>query len=1094
MKSLSSFNETAIDNPYTNPILLLKIEFTGLTLYLCDRVFGTAPDECVFNGQIYEPLIISWDTVRCGKINFFDGSTQPGEFSVVIDNNTPVGGATRFTNLFEKYGAQYVTVTASLIFEGADVITNSCLYSTQFDNAAWAKQASVTITADDAVAPDGNTAADKYNISASVNRAIYQDITGNPASKLYTFSLYVKATSATQIYVNFRRDAVNLAGGETWIIPGDSTWHRYTMTYTYDATAGASYGIVFFDSSGNTGDRFHLWGAQLEVNKSSPGYFVETTSAAASQSDEIVIFKGEIEEPRNMLADQITLVVSDYALSISNKFDHAVVDETTYPGADPDDIGKMLPQCYGRCNKVPFMAVDAGAITTLAADATKTDTTITLTDSSHFPSSGTIQIDSEQITYTGNASNQLTGCTRGVNSTTAAVHNMGASVAEIKTNYFYIIGHAVNSIDAVYVDNVRQTSGFTAYTGQTGDEHASYPGKACIVFNTLPILKRQVNLEAELTDYNIALEATNVPIGYAESIDRNGYLVGYDDSTTITFQSAPAGTLSDIYVEYDFEFYQFGAPTLGGEKVFELDGVVIAKYDEHASPQLTQYVSSPLVVPKTSWPSSATKTASWVSRVGKDLHGIMFVVTSAKVYCTSTVDDTDQRGKLTTRKATNLPVGRFITETEYDDGTTITFPAAPSGTLSDIAINVSWTRHVMGGPQPPETLRNWQIDGKTVAATYRKPDNTYGYTTLRGSSITILKNSWQTSIPKTASYLNTLSKVGNTVNHHGEAFIITSATQSCYTDVYDAGITLTGNSVADTVIGGRVSADVKGFQDDASGTYTGTPNALIEQPDHICKHIIMHRCGLSSSEIDSSSYTTSGTAYTTNSFRLGVVILQKPDVKAQLNRIARQSKSIEFWEAGAHHLVYIPAITTPDKTFEGSRIDLNQMWIQYTNRVDLKNILSARYSREWSGYSTDIESDRNLVTARVSGSIAKYGSLQGEQITFPYIIDQAQAQAILDWLCDNQAFPQLLVEFAGGYYLTDIERGDVIKFDLGYDEGLVGYWPFNEGSGTTAKDISDYGNHGTLYGSMTDDDWVQGVTGTALDFDGVDDYVQISDD
>ena len=37
---------------------------------------------------------------------------------------------------------------------------------------------------------------------------------------------------------------------------------------------------------------------------------------------------------------------------------------------------------------------------------------------------------------------------------------------------------------------------------------------------------------------------------------------------------------------------------------------------------------------------------------------------------------------------------------------------------------------------------------------------------------------------------------------------------------------------------------------------------------------------------------------------------------------------------------------------------------------------------------------------------------------------------------------------------------------------LVGYWPFNEGSGTVAKDHSRFRNHGTLVGSPT---WVAGA-------------------
>lgn len=49
---------------------------------------------------------------------------------------------------------------------------------------------------------------------------------------------------------------------------------------------------------------------------------------------------------------------------------------------------------------------------------------------------------------------------------------------------------------------------------------------------------------------------------------------------------------------------------------------------------------------------------------------------------------------------------------------------------------------------------------------------------------------------------------------------------------------------------------------------------------------------------------------------------------------------------------------------------------------------------------------------------------------------------------------------------------------------------FDEGSGTIAKDESGYGNDGTIYGAT----WIDGISGKALAFDGVDDYVEIPDD
>ena len=58
------------------------------------------------------------------------------------------------------------------------------------------------------------------------------------------------------------------------------------------------------------------------------------------------------------------------------------------------------------------------------------DTTLTLTSASSFPSSGTIAIGSELITYTGKSSNDLTGLTRGALGTSAAAHSNGATVTD----------------------------------------------------------------------------------------------------------------------------------------------------------------------------------------------------------------------------------------------------------------------------------------------------------------------------------------------------------------------------------------------------------------------------------------------------------------------------------------------------------------------------------------------------------------------------------------------------------------------------------------------------------------------------------------
>jgi parallel beta-helix repeat protein len=57
------------------------------------------------------------------------------------------------------------------------------------------------------------------------------------------------------------------------------------------------------------------------------------------------------------------------------------------------------------------------------------------------------------------------------------------------------------------------------------------------------------------------------------------------------------------------------------------------------------------------------------------------------------------------------------------------------------------------------------------------------------------------------------------------------------------------------------------------------------------------------------------------------------------------------------------------------------------------------------------------------------------------------------------------------------------------ESGLVGYWKFDEGTGSTVYDSSGNDNNGTVYGAT----WVDGKIGKALSLDGIDDYVMIPD-
>ena len=73
----------------------------------------------------------------------------------------------------------------------------------------------------------------------------------------------------------------------------------------------------------------------------------------------------------------------------------------------------------------------SGATSTLNGDISNSATTVTVASGTDFTSSGKIKIGGEIITYTGKSTNDLTGCTRGTEGTSAAAHTSGVTVKQV---------------------------------------------------------------------------------------------------------------------------------------------------------------------------------------------------------------------------------------------------------------------------------------------------------------------------------------------------------------------------------------------------------------------------------------------------------------------------------------------------------------------------------------------------------------------------------------------------------------------------------------------------------------------------------------
>ena len=141
----------------------------------------------------------------------------------------------------------------------------------------------------------------------------------------------------------------------------------------------------------------------------------------------------EFQYPFNHTAKSQTLTAGTVRYSIPTDAKH--VDYYTARIVKDSDLATSganlrLMQYNEYINKENITQEDEITTTTLAEALDATETEIDLTSSTGFDSTGTIFIDNEQISYTGISTNTLTGCTRGVNSTTAATHDNATQVAQ----------------------------------------------------------------------------------------------------------------------------------------------------------------------------------------------------------------------------------------------------------------------------------------------------------------------------------------------------------------------------------------------------------------------------------------------------------------------------------------------------------------------------------------------------------------------------------------------------------------------------------------------------------------------------------------
>lgn len=211
--------------------------------------------------------------------------------------------------------------TQGVLIEGAS--TNQFTRSEEFDDAVWLKQ-NWTVTANNAVAPDGTTSMDLMVPTVSASSSFTLQNSSVTSGNTYTQTIFAKAGgydfiqmagstgfNSTTAWANFNLNTgtVGNTGATGTASIKDMGGGIYRCRFTTDATATTSSGrliIAVLDADtasrlpgfvGDTVSGVNVWGAQIEELSFASSYIPTTTIAVTREADNLSIPPSNIPAP-----------------------------------------------------------------------------------------------------------------------------------------------------------------------------------------------------------------------------------------------------------------------------------------------------------------------------------------------------------------------------------------------------------------------------------------------------------------------------------------------------------------------------------------------------------------------------------------------------------------------------------------------------------------------------------------------------------------------------------------------------------------------------------------------------------------------------
>lgn len=193
-----------------------------------------------------------------------------------------------------------------------------------------------------------------------------------------------------------------------------------------------------------------------------------------SAEEQVLLWVGKVSGGVTLSEETIELPVEPLEKSL-HKILGRRISPSDYPFCPSINLGKLEPIVIGQVAASPAWLVDPGGSSPLSADLDATANIIYLENISSFPSTGYILLEEELISYAAKTSSSLTGCQRGLSGTIAKSHRKNTWVREYNAPQVYVAaGHPSLTLDAVYLEEKKLDLG--TYTVNLADS-TTVPGR-----------------------------------------------------------------------------------------------------------------------------------------------------------------------------------------------------------------------------------------------------------------------------------------------------------------------------------------------------------------------------------------------------------------------------------------------------------------------------------------------------------------------------------------------------------------------------------------------------------------------------------------